>query len=265
MTDAPRPWALNAWDAGVYAIPGLPLIQKGDDLARVIHERATQYGFSFAEGDVLVVASKVVSKAEGMVVRLADVTPSADAHGLARATGRDPRLCELVIRESAEIYGTSGRMIITRHRLGFHCTNAGVDRSNISLGSEEAAITLPRDPDASARAIRAGLRALSDCSVAVIITDSFGLPDRAGAIGLAIGLAGIRHMEERESHDLYGAPRPSALMLVDALAATATLLMGETDEGQPAVVIRGVSYTQDEAASINGLLVPYGRTELLGR
>jgi coenzyme F420-0:L-glutamate ligase/coenzyme F420-1:gamma-L-glutamate ligase len=146
-------------------------------------------------------------------------------------------------------------MAITRHRLGFLCTNAGVDRSNAAAPGDDAVVTLPPDPDASARRIRERLRALAGCDIAVIVSDSFGLPDRRGPITLSIGLAGIRRLEERPSRDLYGRPADSALMLVDALAGAAGIVMGETDEAVPAVVVRGARYTRDEAASVRGLLV----------
>jgi coenzyme F420-0:L-glutamate ligase/coenzyme F420-1:gamma-L-glutamate ligase len=242
---------LGRWAVGLYPVANLPLVEEGADVGRLISEAAAGDGFAFHDGDIVVAAHKIVSKAEGAVVRLADVEPSPRAHDLARATGRDPRLCEVYIRESAEILGTSGPMVITRHRLGFRCTNAGVDRSNVAPDRGDAVLTLPRDPDASARRIRAGLRARSGHDVAAIITDSFGLPDRYGAIGLA----GIRHLEERDSQDLYGRKAHSALMLVDALAGAAAMLIGEIDEPIPAVVVRGVRYTRDEAAAIRGLLV----------
>lgn len=246
---------LGRWAVGLYPMANLPLVEEGADVSRLIFEAATGDGFAFRDGDAVVVAHKIVSKAEGALVRLTDIEPSPQAHDLARATGRDPRLCEVYIRESGEILGTSGPMVITRHRLGFRCTNAGVDRSNVAPDRGDVVVTLPRDPDASARRIREGLRACSGCDVAVIITDSFGLPDRYGAITLSIGLAGIRHLEERNSQDLYGRKAHSALMLVDALAGAAAILIGETDEAIPVVAFRGVRYTRDEAASIRGLLV----------
>lgn len=248
-------FGLGRWNVGLYAVPNIPLINQGDNLAQIIVDKATADGFAFQTGDMVIVAHKIVSKSEGAIVRLTDVEPSSRACTLAQATGRDPRLCEVIIRESAEILGTNGRMVITRHRLGFHCTNAGVDRSNVASDQGDTVVILPKDPDASARRIREGLRARSGSDIAVIITDSFGLPDRYGAIGLAIGLAGIRHLEERDSQDLYGRGTHSALMLVDALAGAASILLGETDEARPVVVVRGVPYTHDEGASIHGLLV----------
>jgi coenzyme F420-0:L-glutamate ligase/coenzyme F420-1:gamma-L-glutamate ligase len=212
---------LGRWTAGLYAVPNLPLVKPGDDVVQLIWERATSDGFSFRDGDVLIVAHKIVSKAEGAIVHLVDVEPTDRAYDLAKVTGRDPRLCEVIVRESAEILGTNGRMVITRHRLGFLCTKAGVDRSNVGDESGERVVLLPADPDASARYIRNGVRMHAGCDVAVVIIDSFGLPDRSGPIGLAIGIAGIRHLEERESQDLDGRNAQSLLMLVDALAGAA--------------------------------------------
>jgi coenzyme F420-0:L-glutamate ligase/coenzyme F420-1:gamma-L-glutamate ligase len=139
--------------------------------------------------------------------------------------------------------------------LGFICTNAGVDRSNIGPETGEHALLLPRDPDASARTIRDKLRALTNCDTAVIISDSFGKPDRDGAIGVAIGLAGIRHLEEHERYDLFGRLRDTSINLVDELAGAAMMIMGETGERLPVVVIRGIPYTRDDSASIRKLLV----------
>jgi coenzyme F420-0:L-glutamate ligase / coenzyme F420-1:gamma-L-glutamate ligase len=243
------------WAACIYAVPNLPLVEVGDDIAHLIFSAATEDRFVFRDGDVIVVAQKIVSKAEGAVVRLNDVEPSPRAQELAQATGRDPRLCEVYVRESREILGTKDRMVITRHRLGFICTNAGVDRSNIGPEAGELALLLPRDPDASARAIRDTLRALTGCDVAVIISDSFGKPDRDGAIGVAIGLAGIRHLEEHERYDLFGRLRDTSINLVDELAGAAMMIGGETGERLPVVVIRGIPYTRDDSASIRKLLV----------
>lgn len=243
------------WAACLYAVPNLPVVSEGDDLARLIHVSAIEDGFVFEDGDVIVVAQKIVSKAEGATVRLSDVDPSLRAVELARATGRDARLCEVYLRESREILEIRGTMIVTRHRLGFVCTSAGVDRSNVGPSGAEVVLLLPQDPDASARRIRSRLRSLAGCDIAVIISDSFGKPDRDGAIGVAIGIAGIRHLEEYESCDLFGKESSPQINLIDELAGAASMLMGETGEGRPVVVIRGVPYTRDESASIQRLLV----------
>lgn len=204
---------------------------------------------------MLVVAHKIVSKAEGAVVRLADVEASPRAQELAQKTGRDPRVCEVYLRESSQVLETRGRMVVVRHRLGYVHTCAGVDGSNVAPRADGMVVVLPRDPDASARRIRETIRKLTDADVAVIISDSGGRPDRGGSIGESIGLAGIRHMEQRDQRDLYGNPARPDIALVDELAAAASTIMGQADERRPAVVIRGVPYTRDEAASISRLLI----------
>jgi coenzyme F420-0:L-glutamate ligase/coenzyme F420-1:gamma-L-glutamate ligase len=246
---------LDIWNVALYAVPNLPLIQVGDDIGQLTYEKASEDGFSFQDGDVVVIAQKIVSKAEDAVVSLASVTPSSQAYQLAQATGRDPRLCEVYIQESKEILGTKGRMVITRHRLGFESTSAGVDRSNIAPASEGVVTLLPQDPDASARRIRDRFRELTNRELAVIISDSFGRHDREGAYGVAIGIAGIRHLEQYEKPDLFGNPGRPEIALVDELASAASIIMGQTSERRPVVIIRGVSYTQDESAAIRRLLI----------
>jgi coenzyme F420-0:L-glutamate ligase/coenzyme F420-1:gamma-L-glutamate ligase len=241
----------------LYGISDIPKVVPGDDLAKLIAVCSAEDGFLFEDSDVVVIAQKVVSKAEGDLINLRDVTPSEFAHQLAERTGRDPRLCEVYIRESELVLGTNGRMVITRHRLGFENTNACVDRSNVGAIEDEQVALLPIDPDASAQKIREGLRQRTGRDLAVIISDSLGKPDREGAIGMAIGLAGIRHLEEHTGHDLFGNSAGESMMLVDALAGAAGVIMGEMDQGIPVVVIRGVSYTRDDHASIRRLLIPF--------
>ena len=247
--------SLGQWLVGLYAVPNLPLIAEGSDLGELIVDSVLKDGFSVADRDVIIVAQKVVSKAEGAIVRLADVEPSPRAIELSESTGRDPRLCEIYLRESTEILGTKGRMVITRHRLGFICTGAGVDRSNVAPHDEGVVVLLPRDPDHSASQIRRKIRERTKADVGVIISDSFGKPDREGSIGIAIGIAGIRHLEVRQQKDLFENPAKSSIALVDELAAAASLIMGQADEGRPVVIVRGANYTPDEEASIKRLLI----------
>ena len=248
---------MTTWDMRFRALPGIPLIQPGDDLPTLIAKAAEADGLALADGDVIVVAQKVVSKAEGRIVRLADVTPTPEAEELAGRTGRDARLCQLYLDESAAVTEVRGRHVVTVHRLGFTGTGAGVDMSNVADRAEGYAVLLPADPDASARAIRAGLRELAGATVAVIVSDSFGSPVREGAIGAAIGIAGIRHAEQPEGDaDLFGNPSTPMMNRVDEIAGAASILMGQTAAARPVIVARGVPYTADEDASITRLLTP---------
>lgn len=248
---------MTTWDMTFRALPGIPLVQSGDDLAAIIVRAAADDGLSLSSGDVIVVAQKAVSKAEGRVVSLADVTPSERAVNLGKLTGRDPRLCQLYLDESRAILEIRGRHVVTLHRLGFVGTGAGVDMSNVAKRSDGFAVLLPADPDASARRIRAGIKDRTSAAVAVIISDSFGSPVREGAFGAAIGIAGIRHAEEPENDaDLYGNPSRPMMNRVDEIASAASILMGETSAAKPVVVGRGIPFTADEDASISGLLSP---------
>jgi coenzyme F420-0:L-glutamate ligase / coenzyme F420-1:gamma-L-glutamate ligase len=248
---------MTTWDMLFRALPGIPLIQPGDDLPAPIAKAAEADGLALADDDIVVVAQKVVSKAEGRIVRLADVTPTPEAEELAGRTGRDARLCQLYLDESAAVTEVRGRHVVTVHRLGFTGTGAGVDMSNVADRAEGHAVLLPADPDASARAIRSGLRDLTGARVAVIVSDSFGSPVREGAIGAAIGIAGIRHAEQPQSDaDLFGNPSTPMMNRVDEIAGAASILMGQSAAARPVIVARGVPYTADEDASITRLLTP---------
>ena len=244
------------WDMTFRALPGIPLIRPGEDLAAVIARTAEDDGFALADGDVVVVAQKVVSKAEGRIVHLDDVTPGERAQRLAARTGRDARLCQLYLDESTAILDVKGRHVVTLHRLGFQGTGAGVDMSNVAKRSDGYAALLPEDPDASARRIRAGLRERTGATVAVIVSDSFGSATREGAYGAAIGIAGIRHLEEPEQDaDLFDNPSKPMMNRVDEIASAASILMGQTAAAKPVVIGRGVPYTVDEQARIADLLI----------
>jgi coenzyme F420-0:L-glutamate ligase/coenzyme F420-1:gamma-L-glutamate ligase len=255
---------MTTWDMTFRALPGIPLIKTGDDLASCIVNAAAADGLSLADGDVIVIAQKAVSKAEGRVVNLAEIRATERAENLGRLTGRDPRLCQLYLDESRAILEVRGRHVVTLHRLGFVATGAGVDMSNVGKRSDGFAVLLPADPDASARGIRARIRDLTSATVAVIISDSFGSPVREGAFGAAIGIAGIRHAEEPGNDaDLFGNPSKPMMNRVDEIASAASILMGQTAAARPAVVGRGIPFTVDENASISGLLseVPLPETD----
>ena len=218
------------------ALPGLPLVQAGDDLAALLADALARADLSPRPGDVLALAQKVVSKAEGRSVPLASVRPSAAAHRLAAETGKDPRLVELILAESVRIVRARPNLVIVEHRLGFVMANAGIDQSN--LGQEDHALLLPVDPDASAARLSARL------GLAVVITDSFGRAWRRGTVGIAIGAAGLPALLDlRGRLDLFGrALQVSMTGFADEIAAAAGLVMGQGAEGSPAVLLRGLAW-----------------------
>ena len=229
---------------------GLPEIREGNDLPRLIVEAARRARIVFQSGDILVVAQKVVSKAEGRTARLSTVEPSEQASQLAAKGGRDPRLVEIILRESRRIVREHPVLIVeTQH--GFVCANAGVDHSNVP--GEDVVTLLPTDPDRSARLLAAALRKLSKKRVAVVISDTFGRPWRLGLTNVAIGAAGIPVLLDlRGSRDRNAKPLQATILAVaDDLAAAAGLAMGKRD-GLPAVIIRGYKYlpAQEPATKI---------------
>jgi coenzyme F420-0:L-glutamate ligase/coenzyme F420-1:gamma-L-glutamate ligase len=238
----------------IIPVVGIPLIVAGTDLAEVLISAVKANEFEFETGDIIVIAQKVVSKAEGSMVNLMSVTPSDQALELAHQTGRDPRLCQVYLDEASEVLEVKGRMVITRHRLGFQCSNSGVDRSNVASHAEETVVTLPRDPDESCRRLRDSIRGFSGKTVAVVMNDSFGRSDRDGSVGMAIGIAGIGHLECRDQRDIFGNPAKSRIALVDEIAAAGSMLMGQADERVPIVIIRGLPYAVEEESSIRPLI-----------
>jgi len=230
------------------SIADLPEIREGNDLARLIVGAARNARIVFHNGDILVIAQKVVSKAEGRVVRLASVQPSAHAAQLAAARHKDPRLVEVILQESRRIVRDDPVLIVETHH-GFICANAGVDHSNVP--GEDAVTLLPRDPDRSARRIAAEIRKLTKKRIAVIISDTFGRPWRLGLTNVAIGAAGVPVLRDlRGTRDRHSKPLQATILAVaDELAAAAGLVMGKS-EGIPAVVIRGYRYRPaDERAT----------------
>lgn len=245
----------------VTPLAGLPMIRPGDDLAAEIRRALDTAGLDLRDGDVVCVAQKIVSKAEGRLVRLASVTPGPEAVALARETDKDPRLVQLVLDESAEVVRTKPGVLIVRHRLGLVGANAGIDQSNIEHGGDgpehEHALLLPEDPDASARRLREALQSASGKRLAVIITDSHNRPWRLGTIGAAIGCAGLRALDDRRGgHDIYGRELKVTLVnRADSLATAATLAMGETTERTPVALIRGLPVDDDDQ-SAHGMVRP---------
>lgn len=231
----------------VIPLIGLPEVREGDDVARMIIEAAGSEP-GIREGDVLVVTQKVVSKAEGRVVRLDSVTPSAEAERLAVETEKDPRLVELILRESASIVRQRGPILITETRHGFVCANAGIDASNV--GPEGAVCLLPVDPDASAQRIRTAIREATGAEVAVIISDTFGRAWREGHTNVAVGLAGMLPFNDYVGQvDPFGYElRVSTLCVADELAGAAELVQNKLD-GVPVAIVRGFDYPKGEGSA----------------
>jgi coenzyme F420-0:L-glutamate ligase / coenzyme F420-1:gamma-L-glutamate ligase len=227
------------------ALSGLPTIAAGADLAVLIAEAASRSGVALQNGDVLVVAQKIVSKAEGRRIRLADVTPSPRALALAPEVDKDPRLVELILQESREVLRARPGVIVVVHRLGFVLANAGIDASNVeSESGEEAVLLLPADPDRSAEELRRQLQARTGATLGIVINDSFGRAWRLGTVGTAIGVAGLPALIDlRGTLDRSGrALRVTEIGAADELAAAASLLMGQAGEGRPVVHARGFPY-----------------------
>lgn len=226
------------------AVAGLPSINSGDDIAALILEALAKAELNLLDGDVLVIAQKIVSKAEGQSVQLDAITPSERARQVAQATRKDPRLVELILRESDEISRMAPGLLIVRHRLGFTSANAGIDRSNVGQDdSQETVLLLPRDPDASARQIRQKIEEQCGVAIAVIISDSHGRPFRLGTVGVAIGVSGLPALWDRRGDtDLHGYTlQHTEVGVGDEIAAAAGLLMGQGAEGLPVVLVRGLS------------------------
>lgn len=225
------------------ALPGIPVVQPGDDLAELILNALVRLDERLIDGDALVVTSKIVSKSEGRFIHLSDVTPSMRALELSRLTGKDARLAELNLRESVEISRTGTNTIITRHRLGFISANAGIDQSNVD-GGDDTVLLLPLDPDDSARRLRDDLVEATGANIGIVITDSHGRPFRLGNVGVAIGVAGMPALVDlRGQTDMFGRVlRISIQGYADMVASAACLLTGEGAEGQPIVLLRGLGY-----------------------
>jgi coenzyme F420-0:L-glutamate ligase/coenzyme F420-1:gamma-L-glutamate ligase len=242
------------------ALQGLPLVQPGDDLAGMILEGLIQTDLELINGDVLVVAQKVVSKAEGRLVDLATVTPSPEAVRLAVESEKDPRLVEVLLGESRKVLRVRPGLIIVEHRLGFVCANAGLDHSNVRGEGghpRDWVLMLPSDPDASAQKLRQDLRKATGSDIGVLIIDSHGRTWRLGTVGVAIGVAGFPALVDlRGKPDLYGdLLRITLVGLADEVAAAASAVMGQADEGRPVIHIRGLPYALREG-SLSEILRP---------
>jgi coenzyme F420-0:L-glutamate ligase/coenzyme F420-1:gamma-L-glutamate ligase len=234
----------------LFAIPDIPMVREGDVLPDLIADGLARAGLTLQERDVVVLAQKIVSKAEGRSVDLATVVPTPEAIALAEEVGKDPRIVQVVLSDSVKVVRSRPNLMIMQHRLGFVMANAGVDQSNVApTDGVQRALLLPLDPDGSAEAIRAALAERFGAKLGVVISDSFGRPWRRGTAGVAIGCAGLPSFIDLRGHpDLFGRIlEVSIIGFADEIAAAASLLQGQAAEGQPVVVIRGLTWTAPEA------------------
>jgi coenzyme F420-0:L-glutamate ligase / coenzyme F420-1:gamma-L-glutamate ligase len=226
------------------ALPDFPQVASGDDLAAFTAEALERAGLTLRDDDVLVFAQKVISKAEGRLVDLDEVVPSAWALELSQTVQKDARLVELVLRESRRVVRTAKDVLIVEHRLGFIMANAGIDQSNVAHpAGGEFALLLPEDPDASAAQLRERLRTVTGCAPGIVISDSFGRPWRVGTVGVAIGCAGLAAtLDLRGQSDLYGRTlRVTVVGHGDEIASAASILMGQASEARPVILVRGLA------------------------
>ena len=240
----------------ITALNGIPLVQPGDDLVGLLLSSLKGMGEEFRDGDVLVLAQKIVSKSEGRYVDLATVTPSARALELAEKVDKDPRLVEVILSEATDIVRYRKGVLVVAHRCGAVLANAGIDRSNIAQpddGNEQGTsiLLLPEDPDRSCASLRQVVRQRTGADIGIVINDSLGRAWRNGTVGAAIGAAGIEALLDLNGRpDLFDRPLQSTQVgLADELAAAASLVMGQADEGRPAVLIRGLAGGQGEGSA----------------
>ncbi len=236
----------------LYALRTLPNIQAGDDLTALLLAALHNESLTLSDGDVLVVTQKIVSKSEGCAVPLETVIPSPEAHRLAAAAQKDPRLVEVILQGSRGVVRQSGPVLIMETRHGWICANAGVDRSNVAGPEGEIALPLPVDPDASAHRIRAALRQATGADIAVIISDTHGRPWREGTVNVALGVAGMLPLADlRGQPDMFGYTlQVTVVARADELAAAAGLLMGQAAERIPVVLIRGADYPRGDGRAV---------------
>jgi coenzyme F420-0:L-glutamate ligase/coenzyme F420-1:gamma-L-glutamate ligase len=234
----------NPPELTMMAVPGIPEIGPGDDVASIILTALKQANLSLQANDVLVIAHKIISKAEGRQINLNDVIAGEKAIDIAAKSEKDPRLVELILRESVAISRMKPGLLIVRHRLGFTSANAGIDRSNVFQHSEgESVLLLPEDPDLSALKIRATIMVETGNEIGIVIADSHGRPFRLGTVGVAIGVAGLPALLDRRGEpDRYDYElQHTEVGTADEIASAAGLLMGQAAEGTPVVLLRGLN------------------------
>jgi len=242
--------------ASVIGLESFPIVKQGDNLAELIVASMQREGVALNDGDVVVVAHKVVSKVEGRIVKLRDVKPSERAEEVAKTTFKDPRLVEIILQETRRIVKASPEILIVENRLGYVCINAGVDKSNVE-GDDTYAL-LPSDPDESARRIRSQINKATGKNVAVVICDTYSRPFRRGQVEFAIGVAGISPFRDyRGQEDMFGyVLKVKNSAIADEIASAAELLMGQGNEAVPVVIIKNLSgFKTIEDASATELLI----------
>ena len=240
------------------ALKGIPLIQPGDEVGSIICDAAKKQNFLFHDRDIIVVASKIISKAEGQLVDVEKVEPSEKAKLLAKELRMDPKNLEVILRETKRLLIARPNLLLTESLLGFIGTKSGVDSSNTTGGPKGRIVALlPKDPDLSAAKIRKTIKKIFGKEVAVVINDTFGRSDRKGSIGLAIGISGIAAVYSPDiKEDIHGKIRNPQIAQVDEISASASLLMGQTNERRPVIILRGLEYKTSATDGIKDLLYP---------
>lgn len=233
-------------------LPNFPLIQENDNLGDII---TNNYADLFESGDILVIAQKVVSKAEGRILDLRTLKVSKEAENLAKKTGRNPQFCQAILNESRNIFETKGKVIVTDMPNGMRVTSAGIDKSNIDTDEGKKVILLPLDSDKSAKEIYNKIKKSTGKNIPVIINDSLGHPYRGGSVGKAIGLFGISALEVHTTEDLNKNISKPIINRVDELASAASIIMGQGNQGIPVVLIKGAQYTASEDSSISEIII----------
>ena len=244
----------------IIAVSGLPEVVEGDNLSTMIYDAVRGQCVDLEDGDVIVVAQKIVSKSEGAVVDLQMVTPSKQAHALAETVKKDPRLVEVILQQSSQIVRAAPGVLITETIHGLVCANSGVDSSNSA--QDDQVIILPPDPDKSARGLKSGLEKRSGVRLGIVVSDSFGRPWREGSTNIAVGIAGFEPLEDaRGLGDDHGRVLHATVVAVaDELASAAQLVIGEFG-GVPAAIVRGARITSSDSAGA-GLLQRNSKTDL---
>ncbi len=241
----------------IIGLENFPLVKAGDNLAKIIVETAAKNNVEIEDRDIIVISQKVVSKAEGRVVKFEEINPSEEAEKLAEKVQRDPKLIELVLKETRRIIKASPEILIVEDKRGLICINAGVDKSNVP---RDAYSLLPQDPDESARRIKKEIKKLTGKEIAVIIVDTFSRPFRRGQVEFAIGIAGIKPFKDyRGQRDLYGnLLKVKNVAIVDEIACAAELVMGQAKEAIPVAIIKNLERAEvSEDSSIRELAISH--------